>query len=71
MSGELIKMRVPLRLADGSEVEFQMAVTEADARTLVNAPRRSIRGADAGLVQALRDGLTKFFQAEETGDQDR
>jgi hypothetical protein len=61
-------MRVPLRLADGSEVEFQMAVTEQDARILVDAPRRAIRGADAGLVQTLRDGLTKFFQAEEAGE---
>jgi hypothetical protein len=69
VSGGLIKMRVPLRLADGSEVEFQMAVTEQDARTLVDAPRRAIRGADAGLVQALRDGLTKFFEVEDSDAQ--
>jgi len=69
MSGGTIQLRVPIRLGSGEEITFRLAMTDQDARTLVDAPRRSVRALEDGLVQKIRDGLRKFLD-QETGDQE-
>ncbi len=69
MSGGLINLRVPVRLGDGTPVTFHLKVSEEDARMITNSPRRYIRTVDTGLVQLIKEGLTKFFQEEEADEQ--
>lgn len=54
-----------MRLGD-DQVEFVLKVTDGDARKIVDAPRKTIRTMDAGLVQTIKTGLAEFLETEET-----
>jgi hypothetical protein len=61
----LIRMRVPVKMSDQDVVTLDLSISDADARKIVDAPRKMIRGIDTGLVQLIRDGLKKFFETEQ------